>query len=51
MTPVVEADLREVFLGEWEGGLLRMKAADGDPSLHAGHGRAALGRDPRRRIV
>ncbi len=31
MTPVVEADLREVFLGEWEGGILRMKAADGDP--------------------
>jgi probable phosphoglycerate mutase len=31
MTPVVEADLREVFLGEWEGGILRMKSADGDP--------------------
>jgi 2,3-bisphosphoglycerate-dependent phosphoglycerate mutase len=31
MTPVVEADLREVFLGEWEGGLLRLKAADEDP--------------------
>jgi probable phosphoglycerate mutase len=31
MTPVVEADLREVFLGEWEGGLLRQKAADEDP--------------------
>jgi probable phosphoglycerate mutase len=31
MTPVVEADLREVFLGEWEGGILRMKAADDDP--------------------
>lgn len=31
MTPVVDADLREVFLGEWEGGLLRQKAADGDP--------------------
>ncbi|MFZ0251542.1 MAG: histidine phosphatase family protein [Acidimicrobiales bacterium] len=33
MTPVVVADLREVFLGEWEGGLLRAKAADGDPVL------------------
>jgi len=33
MTPVVEADLREVFLGEWEGGLLRQKAADHDPVL------------------
>jgi probable phosphoglycerate mutase len=29
--PVVEADLREVFLGEWEGGLLRQKAVDQDP--------------------
>ena len=27
----IEADLREVFLGEWEGGVLRMKAAAGDP--------------------
>jgi 2,3-bisphosphoglycerate-dependent phosphoglycerate mutase len=33
MTPVVDADLREVFLGEWEGGLLRQKAADHDPLL------------------
>lgn len=32
-TPVVEADLREVFLGEWEGGLLRQKAADQDPLM------------------
>ena len=31
MTPVVDADLREVFLGEWEGGLLRLRAADEDP--------------------
>jgi probable phosphoglycerate mutase len=27
----IEADLREVFLGEWEGGVLRMKVAAGDP--------------------
>lgn len=27
----VEPDLREVHLGEWEGGLLRQKVADGDP--------------------
>jgi probable phosphoglycerate mutase len=33
MTPVVDADLREVFLGEWEGGLMRQKAADRDPLL------------------
>ncbi len=31
ITPVVEADLREVYLGEWEGGLLRQKAVDRDP--------------------
>ncbi len=29
--PVVDADLREVFLGEWEGGHLRQKAVDRDP--------------------
>jgi probable phosphoglycerate mutase len=33
MTPVVDPDLREVFLGEWEGGLLRQKAADQDPIM------------------
>jgi probable phosphoglycerate mutase len=31
MRPVVEPDLREVYLGEWEGGHLRQKAADRDP--------------------
>lgn len=31
ITPVVEADLREVHLGEWEGGLFRQKVAAGDP--------------------
>jgi probable phosphoglycerate mutase len=31
LTPVVDADLREVFLGEWEGGTLRQKAVDRDP--------------------
>jgi probable phosphoglycerate mutase len=29
---VVDADLREIFLGQWEGGLLRQKAADDDPT-------------------
>jgi 2,3-bisphosphoglycerate-dependent phosphoglycerate mutase len=29
--PVVEPDLREVHLGEWEGGLFRKKVAEGDP--------------------
>jgi probable phosphoglycerate mutase len=27
----VEPDLREVMLGEWEGGMFRQKVADGDP--------------------
>ena len=31
LVPLVEADLREVRLGEWEGGLFRQKVADGDP--------------------
>ena len=29
--PIVEPDLREVHLGEWEGGLLRIKAHENDP--------------------
>ena len=31
LTAVVEPDLREVHLGEWEGGLFRMRVAAGDP--------------------
>ena len=31
LTPIVEADLREVFLGDWEGGEFRRRVADGDP--------------------
>jgi probable phosphoglycerate mutase len=31
LSPVVEPDLREVNLGEWEGGLFRQKMADADP--------------------
>ncbi len=31
LEPIVEPDLREVHLGEWEGGMLRMKAAENDP--------------------
>ncbi len=31
LEPVVDADLREVHLGDWEGGLLRQRAAEGDP--------------------
>lgn len=31
LTPLVEPDLREVFLGEWERGQFRQKMADADP--------------------
>lgn len=31
LEPIVEPDLREVHLGEWEGGQLRVRAAAGDP--------------------
>jgi probable phosphoglycerate mutase len=31
ITPVVEPDLREVHLGDWEGELFRMKVAERDP--------------------
>src|SRR5262249_34146220 len=31
LTPRVEPDLREVFLGEWEGGEFRQRAVAGDP--------------------
>lgn len=33
LTPVVEPDLREVHLGEWEGGIYRQKAAEGHPAF------------------
>jgi probable phosphoglycerate mutase len=35
LQPVVEGDLREVFLGDWEGGLLRQRAVDRDPMFEA----------------
>ncbi|HET9897646.1 MAG TPA: histidine phosphatase family protein [Streptosporangiaceae bacterium] len=32
LDPTVEPDLREVYLGEWEGGLFRKMVADGHPT-------------------
>ena len=32
LSPIIEPDLREGWLGEWEGGLLRIKAHDNDPA-------------------
>jgi len=31
MTPSVEKDLREIYLGEWDGGLFRIKMEERDP--------------------
>lgn len=31
LEPIVEPELREVFLGDWEGGEFRKRLADGDP--------------------
>lgn len=31
LTPQIEPDLREVHLGEWEGGVFRAKVSEGDP--------------------
>ncbi|MEO9898148.1 MAG: histidine phosphatase family protein [Paracoccaceae bacterium] len=31
MTPIEDPDLHEVHLGDWDGGLYRIKAAQGDP--------------------
>lgn len=35
MEPKIEPDLREVFLGDWEGGLFRKKAEEGHPAVEA----------------
>jgi 2,3-bisphosphoglycerate-dependent phosphoglycerate mutase len=37
ITPLVEPDLREVHLGEWEGGEFRLRAAAGDPLFERLH--------------
>ena len=40
----MEPDLREVFLGDWEGGEFRKRAAEGDPVIVEMWTEAALGR-------
>ena len=37
MEPKVEADLREIFLGDWEGGLLRVMASENHPLYQRMH--------------
>jgi probable phosphoglycerate mutase len=33
LTPMIESDLREVHLGDWDGGLYRIRAAENDPAF------------------
>ena len=37
LIPAIDPDLREVFLGEWEGGVLRIKAAENHPLFQQMH--------------
>ena len=46
LEPVIEADLREVHLGEWDGGLYRIKAAQGDPAFERARARQEWGELP-----
>ena len=51
LTPIEEPDLREVFLGEWEGGELPRARRRQRPDLRADLRAGTLGRDPRRRAA
>lgn len=46
MTPSVEADLREVFLGDWDGGEYRFRAAANDPAFVRAREREEWGEIP-----
>ncbi|MEM7006443.1 MAG: histidine phosphatase family protein [Pseudomonadota bacterium] len=46
MQPKVERDLREIFLGDWDGGLYRIKLAEGDPIFHKVFGEQEWGHVP-----
>ena len=44
--PMVEPDLREVFLGDWDGGEFRFRAAANDPAFVRARKRANGARSP-----
>lgn len=44
--PQIEADLREVHLGDWDGGLYRIKAAENDPAFIRARARGEWGEIP-----
>ncbi|TMM55305.1 histidine phosphatase family protein [Sulfitobacter sabulilitoris] len=44
--PVIEPDLREVHLGDWDGGLYRIKAAEGAPEFERARARQEWGELP-----
>ena len=46
LRPVEERDLREVHLGEWDGGLYRIKAAEDDPAFARARDRQDWGEIP-----
>lgn len=46
LTPEVEPDLREVYLGDWEGGAFRRHAAEGHPAILRARARQEWGEIP-----
>ncbi|WP_425046365.1 histidine phosphatase family protein [Primorskyibacter sp. S87] len=46
MEPFIEADLREVHLGEWDNGEYRIRVAEGDPALKRARDRQEWGEIP-----
>lgn len=46
LEPRIEADLREVFLGDWDGGLYRIKAAEDAPEFQRARARQEWGEIP-----
>lgn len=46
LTPIEEPDLREVHLGEWDGGLYRIKAAEDAPEFARARARQEWGEIP-----